>query len=87
MIQQRQFRKEQEDSHYAAVILRYEREYAKQLMDPARFLCIDDKYRAKVGEPGFPVADTPFEVANLDFTNFSLISSSVLEVDIPEVSW
>ena len=96
MIQQRQFQKEHEDSHYAAAIFRYEREYASQVREHARFLCIDDKHRAKVGEPGFPVAaaergrkvivasDTSFEVGDHDFTKFSLIPSVVLQVDIPE---
>ena len=87
---------EHEDSHYAAAIFRYEREYASQVREHARFLCIDDKHRAKVGEPGFPVAaaergrkvivahDTSFEVGDHDFTKFSLILSVVLRVDIPE---
>ena len=87
---------EHEDSHYAAAIFRYEREYASQVREHARFLCIDDKHRAKVGEPGFPVAaaergrkvivahDTSFEVGDHDFTKFSLIPSVVLRVDIPE---
>lgn len=56
MIQQRQFRKEHEDSHYAAAIFHYQREYSIKVRDHANFFCIDDKHRAKVGEPGFPMA-------------------------------
>ena len=96
MIQQRQFRKEHEDSQYAATIFRYEREFATQVRERARFLCIDDKHRAKVGEPGFPVAaaergckvivarDTSFQVGDDDFTKYSVIPSVALQVDIPE---
>ena len=54
------------------------------MMEHARFLCIDDKYRAKVGEPGFPMANTSSEVGDHYFTKFSLIPSVVLQVDIPE---
>lgn len=56
MVQQRQYRKHHEDSHYAAAIFRYERECAIRFKDHSTFLCIDDKHRAKVGEPGYPVA-------------------------------
>lgn len=54
MIQKRQFRKSHEDEHYAAAVFRYLREYAIILKDA--MVCIDDKHRLKVGEPGFPVA-------------------------------
>ena len=67
------------------------------MREHARFLFIDDKHRAKVGEPGFPAMaaagrgrqvivahDTSFEVGDHDFTKFSLIPSVVLQVDIPE---
>ena len=78
MIQQRQFRREHEDSHYAAAILRYDREYATHVMEHARLLCIDDKQGARIGKLGFPVADTSFEVGDHDFTKFSPIPSVVL---------
>lgn len=48
MIQQRQFRKEHEDSHYAAAIFRYEREYSIKVCNHCNFVCVDDKHRAKV---------------------------------------
>ena len=65
-------------------------------------VCIDDKHRLKVGEPGFPVAaaererkvlvraGTTFEVGDHDFTKFSIIPSVSLLVDIPDTisqSW
>ena len=36
MIQQRQFCKEHEDSHYAAAIFRYEREYATRVREHSK---------------------------------------------------
>ena len=95
MIQQRQFRKHHEDSHYAAAVFRYEQECAIRFKEHSSFLCIDDKHRAKVGEPGYPVAaaergrrvivarGTSFQVGDHDFTKFSVIPSVVLNVDIP----
>jgi len=56
MIQQRQFRKQHPDQHYAAAIFRYERQYACMFRQHCAFLSIDDKHRIKVGEPNFPVA-------------------------------
>ena len=56
MIQQRQFRKQHPDQHYAAAVFRYEREYACMFRQHCAFLSIDDKHRIKVGEPNFPVA-------------------------------
>ena len=56
MVQQRQWRKQHEDSHYAACLFRYEREYALLVRDHAIFVCIDDKHRIKVGEPDAPVS-------------------------------
>lgn len=96
MVQQRQYRKDHEDSHYAAAIFRYEREYAVHFKEHSAFLCIDDKHRAKVGEPGYPVAaaergrrvivarGTSFQVGDHDFTKFSVVPSVVLNVDIPD---
>jgi len=58
------------------------------------FVCIDDKHRIKIGEPAwFPVATaergqrvlvTNFEVADHDFTPFSIIPSVSLFIDIPD---
>lgn len=96
MIQARQFRKDHEDAHYAAAIFRYLREMAIHFRAHSTFVCMDDKHRIKVGEPGFPVAaaergrrvlvsrNANFEVADHDFTRFSIIPSVSLFVDIPE---
>lgn len=96
MVQARQFRKEHEDSHYAAAIFRYQREYAVMMREKSIFICMDDKHRLKVGEPNYPVAavdrgrrvlvgrNQTFEVADHDFTRFSLIPSVSFVVDIPE---
>lgn len=56
VVQARQFRKEHKDSHYAAAIFRYQREFSILLREHSNFISIDDKHRLKVGEPGFPVA-------------------------------
>ena len=48
MVQQRQWSKQHEDSHYTAFLFHYEREYVLLVRDHAIFACIDDK---KVGEP------------------------------------
>ncbi len=45
MVQARQFRKEHEDSHYAADIFRYQREYAVMMREKSLFICMDDKHR------------------------------------------
>ncbi len=96
MIQQRQFRKSHEDQHYAAAVFRYLREYAVKLREICTLVCLDDKHRLKVGEPGFLVAaaergrrvlvrvGSSFEVGDHDFTKYSLIPSVSLIVDIPE---
>ena len=41
-VQQRQWRKQHEDSHYAACIYRYQREYGVQMQQQCVFVCIDD---------------------------------------------
>ncbi len=56
MVQKRLFRKSHPDEHYCAALFRYEREFAVKFRDLTNFICIDDKHRVKVGEPGFPVA-------------------------------
>ena len=56
MVQKRLFRKSHPDEHYCAPLFRYEREFAVKYGDLTNFICIDDKHRVKVGEPGFPVA-------------------------------
>ena len=85
MVQGRQWRKHHVDSHYGACIFRYLREYALKLQKYASFICVEDKYRVQVGEPFCPVAaaergrqvllhsGTSFQVADHDFTRFSMI--------------
>ena len=96
MIQQRQFRKQHPDEHYAAAMFRYLREHALKYREYSAFVCLDDKHRIKVGEPGFPVAAAErgrrvivsntksFQVWDHDFTKFSLVPSVILIVNIPE---
>ena len=62
--------------------------------DHCLFVCLDDKHRLKVGEPGYPVASaecgrrvivkkgTVFEVGDHDFTKYSLIPSVAFFVDV-----
>ena len=50
-VQQRQWRKQHEDSHYAVYIYRYEREYAVFMRNHAAFVSIDDKHRVKLVNP------------------------------------
>ncbi len=92
MVQARQFRKHHEDAHYAAGIFRYQRELAVKFREFSTFFCLDDKHRLKVGEPNYPVAAAERgrrvlvrknEVADHDFTRFSLIPSVILSNDIP----
>ena len=96
MVQQRQLRHSHIDSHYAACVFRYVREYAIIGRDFCNFICLDDKHWVKVGEPEVPVAAVERErqvlvaknermvVADHDFTKFSLIPSVIFQVNIPE---
>ena len=96
MVQQRQLRHSHVDSHYAACIFRYMREYAIICRDFCHFICLDDKHQIKVGEPEVPVATLErgrrvlvgnrerMVVADHDFTKFSLIPSVIFEVKIPQ---
>ena len=102
MVQKRQFRKSHIDEHYCAAIFRYLREYALKCKDNCVLICLDDKHRLKVGEPGFPVAaaergrrvivslQEEFEVGDHDFTRFGIVPSVIFNIDIPtsiEGSW
>ncbi|XP_019860109.1 PREDICTED: uncharacterized protein LOC109588370 [Amphimedon queenslandica] len=96
MIQQHQWRKEHEDSHYAAALFRYMREYVLLVRDHCSLICVDGKHKVKVGEPGFPVAsaergrrvavraDENFVVGDHDFTKFGLILSVTFIIKIPD---
>ena len=80
MIQRRQFQRDLCDSHYAAAVFKYMREYAVSIRNHCLFVSLDDKHRLKDDEPGFPVASaerrrrvivkrgTIFEVGDHDFT-------------------
>ena len=78
------------------------REYTLKFRDESMLICLDDKHRLKVGEPGYPVAAAErgrrvivslqenFEVADHDFTRFSIIPSVIFCIDVPttiEGSW
>ena len=96
MVQHRQWRMQHEDSHYAACIFRYMREYAVRCQRFSRFVSLDDKHKVKVGHPGSPVAaaergrqvlvhsSSSFQVGDHDFTNMSITPSVSFVVDIPE---
>ena len=66
------------------------------------FVCLDDKHKVKVGEPGFPLvaaergrqalihASTNLQAGNHDFSVFSITPSVTFMVSIPEefsISW
>ena len=48
MIQQRQWRRQHPDSHYAAASFRYMREYALNVCDYSLFVCLDDKHKVNL---------------------------------------
>ena len=95
MVQQRQLRATHEDEHYAAALFRYLRQMAVDYREDANLLCVDDKHKVKVGNPGHPVAavergkpvlvgvNKTFAVSDHDFTNLTLTPSVILQVDIP----
>ena len=94
MVQARQFSKTHLDQHYTAALFRYIREFAVRFRSCCKLVCLDDKHRMKISEPGFPVAaaqcgrrvkvGTNFKVGDHDFTKFSTIPSVVLQNQIPE---
>lgn len=101
-VQQRQWRHQHIDSHYAAACFRYIREYAVLVRDYSMFVCLDDKHKIKIGEPNYPVAsaergrrvpmrvDESLQAGDHDFTKFGIIPSAMLVIDIPdsiEGSW
>ena len=98
MVQARQFRKSHVDAHYAAAVFRYQREMSLLFQGMCVFVCLDDKHRVKIGEPGYPVAavergkrvmvtqNTSFEVGHHDFTKFSMVPSVCFVVDVTDSS-
>ena len=95
-VQQRQWRRDHIDSHFAAACFRYMREYALMLRDYCYFVCLDDKHKIKIGEPNFPVAsaergrrvpmidDQILAAGDHDFTKCGIIPSVVFLIDIPK---
>ena len=94
MVQRRQWRKHHDDAHYAAAIFRYQREFSVKFHDWINFVCVDNKHKIKVGDPGNPLAavergrrvlvhsGATFEVSDHDFSKFSIIPSVILLVDL-----
>lgn len=72
------------------------REYVLLVRDHYSLICVDDKHKVKVGEPGFPVAsaergrrvavrsDENLVVGDHDFTKFGLIPSVTFIINIPD---
>ena len=102
IVQSRQLRQNHEDMHYASAIFRYLKEFCVNFREITTLVCMDDKHTMKIGEPGYPLAaiergktvlvamGTRFQVADHDFSRFSMIPSVILHVDIPDVveeSW
>ena len=56
IVQKRMFRKAHPDEHYYAALFRYQCELAVKYRELSTFICINDKHRIKIGEPGYPVA-------------------------------
>ena len=87
MVQKRQFRHHHVDAHYCTALFWYMKEYAIQVRDLAFFVSLNDKHRIKVGEPNNSVVAAErrrrvlvaghetFEVADHDFTKFSIVPS------------
>ena len=96
VVQQQQWRRSHPDSHYAAAVFRYMREYSILLRGFCLFICLDDKHKVKFGEPYFPVAaaergkrvlvraDESLRDSDHDFTKFSLVPSVIFNIIIPE---
>ena len=90
MIQQRQWRHQHVDSHYAAASYWYMQEYAISIREHCSFISIDNKHKVTIGEPNYPVAaadrrrrvpvreDEVFLVGDHDFTKLSVIPSVTL---------
>ncbi len=95
-VQSRQFRMNHPDTHYAAALFRYMREFAVQYRQYVSFACQDDKHHVKVGEPGNPVAavdrgkrvitaqGVKFAVSDHDFTKWSVVPSVTMLLNVPD---
>ena len=97
MVQACQLRVDHPDFHYASALFRYEKEMAVKYREYSNLIFLDDKHRCKVREPNHPVAavergksvivtkGTTFAVADHDFTKCGLISSVIMQVEIPKL--
>ena len=56
MIQKGLFRKLHPNEHYCAALFHYQHKFAVKYRDYANFICIGNKHKIKVEEPGLPVA-------------------------------
>ena len=97
MVQSRQIRHEHVDSHYAAAVYKYLRQFCIKFSDNCTLSFLDDKHNVKIGEPGVPVAsaergrqvlvsthDTSFSAGDHDFTKFKIVPSATLVCDVPD---
>ena len=102
MVQKGLFSKSHPNEHFCAALFRYQCEFAVKYQRATNFICIDNKHRVKMGEPGYQVASAErgqevvvslnetFVVGDHDFTQFSIIPSVVFHLNIPdtfEKSW
>ena len=102
IMQQRMVRKSHDDDHYINAIYKYAQQYVIDIRDWASFICIDDKHKILLSEPGFPLSALPcsrrvlvgknqvFQVRDHDFSTISLIPTVILLNTIPETvdgSW
>lgn len=79
-----------------AEVFHYQQEYTVSVKEHSMFVCLYDKHKIKVGEPGFPVAAAErgrqvlqaagscFLVGDHDFTKFGTIPFVALQVSIPD---
>ena len=85
LMQQRMIRKQHDDDHYCAAILKYTIEFAVEFKDYCSYMCTDDKHKIAIGEPDMPLPALPwgkqvlmgrnetYQVSYHDFSNSSLI--------------
>ena len=78
------------------VFYRYQREFAIMFHEHSCLVLLHDKHHLKVGEPGLPVAaaergkkvivglHNQFQVADHDFTRFSMVPTVAMVCDVPE---
>ena len=94
MVQSRQLRSNHIDNHYASILFRYLKELAIIFKDDLWLVFIDDKYKCKVRESGYPVAtvergkqvmvscNKSFVVNNYNFIKYEIISSVIMFCNI-----